>query len=65
MEKLSDQILTKSVQIRKDIEALSSNNNGSGETESHRKVYVNQIERLSHQLREIMNKFRSNQADYL
>ena len=65
MEKLSDQILTKSVQIRKDIEALSSNNNGSGKTESHRKVYVNQIERLSHQLREIMNKFRSNQADYI
>jgi t-SNARE complex subunit (syntaxin) len=65
MEKLSDQILTKSVQIRKDIEALSSNNNGSGEMESHRKVCVNQIERLSHQLREIMNKFRSNQADYI
>lgn len=65
MEKLSDQILTKSVQIRKDIEALSTNNNGSGETESHKKVCVNQIERLSHQLREIMNKFRSNQADYI
>lgn len=63
MEKLSDQILTKSVQIRKDIEALSTKNNG--ETEANQKVCLNQMERLSHQLREIMNTFRSNQADYI
>lgn len=65
MEKLSDQILTKSVQIRKDIEALSSNTNRSREMESHKTVRVNQTERLSHQLGEIINKFRSNQADYI
>ncbi|XP_052100614.1 syntaxin-3-like [Mytilus californianus] len=65
MEKLSDHILTKSVKIRKEIEALSNNNNEISEPDAYQKVCVNQIERLSHQLREIMNTFRSNQADYI
>lgn len=65
MEKLSDHILTESVKIRKEIEALSNNNNEISEADAYQKVCVNQIERLSHKLREIMNTFRANQADYI
>ena len=65
MEKLSDEILTKSVKTRKEIEALSSNNNEILENDAYQKVCVNQVERLSQQLREMMDTFRANQADYI
>lgn len=65
MEQLSDEILTKSVQTRKEIEALSSNNNEVLESDAYKKVGVNQVDRLSQQLKEIMNTFRANQADYI
>jgi len=72
MEHLSDQILTDSIRIRKEIELISAEGSPKSQQKSslitsstHQRVHATQIERLSNELRTTMNDFRASQADYV
>ncbi|KAJ8306248.1 hypothetical protein KUTeg_016793 [Tegillarca granosa] len=71
MESQADQILNSSIKIRKDIELLSADYNSKAEDASlitsnvHQRVHSTQIDRLSSELRTVMNDFRTGQADYI
>ncbi|XP_021366896.1 syntaxin-1A-like [Mizuhopecten yessoensis] len=71
MEHMSDQILTDSIRIRKDIELLAAETTTESQKASlitsgtHQRVHVTQIDRLSQELKTTTHDFAGNQADYL
>lgn len=71
MEHMSDQILTDSIKIRKDVELLAAETTTESQKASlitsgtHQRVHLTQIDRLSQELKKTMNDFAANQADYL
>ena len=71
MENAADQILTDSINIRKDIQLLAAESTPNSDksslisSNSQARIHLTQIERLSGELRTIMNDFRTGQADYL
>lgn len=72
METLAERIMSSSIGIRKDIELLSSagsdpksQKKGLILSNAEQRVQSMQIDRLSHELRTVMNDFRGSQASYL
>lgn len=71
MEGKADQIITNSSRIRKDIEMIAAANFPKSQKDSllnastQERVHHSQVERLTYELRETMNEFRTSQADYV
>lgn len=69
MEMLSDRILAAAVKVRKDIELMSAESSPQfGDTSRitiNQRVHTSQIDRLSCELRTILNDFRKGQSDYI
>lgn len=71
MEHMCDQILTDSITIRKQIELLAAETTTESQKASlimsgtHQRVHMTQIDRLSQELKTVVNDFVASQADYL